>query len=702
MKPVAPLYGLGLALLASGTLAQRTVFTTTTTTITELISCVTTQYTTTVLDYCPCSAVFPSVTPCVDCSVCSTTTISPTPSPSGFTIDLTIPFSSGDQFVTLSRIGNTIGIGGQILVFNLSSTGVLRDTLTGDTVFVILPSGAIRKRFEGSVDLLIAPNPPASATIMTWTRTADGELLLSVGQNSANPITLGFGVALADNGSIDTAVPIQMYDLSEGLPTGVDDGRATQSFVTRPVRPTITITRTGSFEFSTTIFPTGTAGTVTIIIYKTATSRLASSTVSKRTFTITQYGDSAFTTTSTVAGGIVYIIIQSLQSTTTVTLFGSGATTTTRQFNRFDPIVTIFDIFSQVVTTDTIYGDFGFTSTPITGSRFPTITAIAQLSQVTVSNVTYGPVFSTISLQANTSAPTVTVFVQLTATTTITRTTYIFNQSPVVTTTLFGTLPTATVLVQSDQVRVFTTNTNSFDTTITIGPDNPTATVSVAINPTATSTLLPAILEWNFTTTSTETPSQSPGFTRTIRLHIPFPPASAIRFSPTDAAAGDPQYFAAATTSVLNQYNAWEVFSSATSRARFIQLENSLILATDPATGARLPFPALPWGFFPLSPNGSPIYFSLFPVDFANNPSAQRGAIAWNLVPGTQFLMLNQAFNQTFLIDEDAALWYDGDGVGPYSVHFFSTADALPVGTRVFKTVQPTMLSFTASAPTQR
>ncbi|KAK6332303.1 hypothetical protein TWF696_003023 [Orbilia brochopaga] len=682
-----------LVLLAPRTAAQRTVRVTSTTTITELLVCTTTQFSTTTLDYCPCPSVFPSATTCATCSTCSTTTISPTPSAIGFTIDLTVPLSSGDQVITLSRVGNTVGIGGPILTFNLSSDGVMRDVLTGDTVYVILPNGALHKRFQGSVDLLIGPSPPAAATTMTWTKTSDGELIFIAGKNSASPITLGFGVALADDGSIDTTVPIQMYDVSAGLPSGIDDGSARQSFVTS--RPSNTATGTRSSSRSTSRISSS----------RTRTSRGTSSSrssMSTTTYTIIQYGSTMFTSTSTIAPGFVYVIIQEIQDTVTLTFYGPDGTTTTQRFDRFSPTVTVVDIMSQVITTTTIFGSFGYTSTPTIGSIFPTITAIAQLSQVTVSNITYGPEFSTISLQTNTSDPTVTIFVQLTPTTTITTTTYIWNQFPISTTTIYGSDPTATVLVVSNQYRVYTTETNTFDTTVIIGPDNPTATISFAINPTSTYTIEPAILEWNFTTTSTETVDQPPTYTRTIRLHIPYPPASAIRFSPTDAAAGNPQYFDAATTSVLNQYNAWYGFTGDTSQARFIQIGNNLILATDPDTGERLPYPAYPWGFFPLSPLGSPIYWSLFPVDYTENPSAESGGIPWNRVSGTDFLMLNAAFNQS-LQSTSAALWYDGGAPGPYTPYFYSTADAaLNGGARTYKTIDMAMMSLTASAPTAR
>ncbi|KAJ6259350.1 hypothetical protein Dda_6250 [Drechslerella dactyloides] len=687
-----------LIFIAPRAAAQRTVFVTSTTTVTELVVCGTTEYTTTTLDYCPCSSIFSTPTNNNPGQICTTTTISPpAPSATGFTIQLTVPMSAGDQVITLSRVGNTVGIGGQILTFNLSDTGVMRDTLTGDTVYVILPRGAIRKRFEGSVDLLIGPVPPPAATTMTWVRTSDGNLIFVAGQNSANPITLGFGVYLADDGSIDTTVPIQMYDVSAGIPSGIDDGSARQSFVTPTRSGTNTGTGTGSSQ-ATTRSSTSRRSTRS----SASSESSESSSISTRTFTVRQYGSTTFTSSSTLAAGIVYVIIQELQDTVTVTFYGPGGTTTTQQFDQYDPTVTVFDIISQVITTTTIFGSFGYTSTPTIGSIFPTITAIAQLSQVTVSNITYGSEFSTLSQQTNSSDPTVTIFVQLTPTTTITTTTYIWNQFPISTTTIFGTEPTATVLVVSNQYREYTTNTNTFDTTITIGPDNPTATISFAINPTSTFTIQPAILEWNFTTTSTETVDQPPTYTRTIRLHIPYPPPSAIRFAPTDAAAGNPQYFAAATTSVLNQYNAWYGFTADTSFARFIQINNNLILATDPDTGDRLPYPAYPWGFFPLSPLGSPIYWSLFPVDYTENPSAESGGIPWNLVPGTDFLMLNVAFNES-LQSTSAALWYDGGAPGPYTPYFYSTADAAAQGgARTYKTIDMAMMSLTASAPTAR
>ncbi|KAF3262332.1 hypothetical protein TWF192_007006 [Orbilia oligospora] len=206
-------FGFLLAPLAA---AQSVVYTTSTTTITELVVCTTTQYTIKSLDYCPCTAVFPSVSRCTNCQTCSTTLVSPTtssgPYPTGdeFTVDLTIGLDTGYERVTLSRAGNTVGIGGTVITFNLSDSGLLRDVLTGDTVYVILPTGTLRKRFEGSVDLLIGPNPPSTASKTTWYRTSQGELKFEIGKGTSSSITLAFGVALDESDQIDTTVPIQM------------------------------------------------------------------------------------------------------------------------------------------------------------------------------------------------------------------------------------------------------------------------------------------------------------------------------------------------------------------------------------------------------------------------------------------------------------------------------------------------------------
>ncbi|KAF3936100.1 hypothetical protein ABW20_dc0108685 [Dactylellina cionopaga] len=690
-------------------LVQDVVYTTSTTTITELIVCQTIQYTTTVLDYCPCPIVFSTATSCSNSQTCSTTIITtplPTPTTEEFTIDLTVPLDSGDQVITLSRVGNTVGIGGSTITFNLSSDGVMRDVSTGDTVYVILPSGAVRKRFDGSVDLLIG-TPPASGTTMAWSRSGSGELLFYVGQNSANPITLGFGVALASDGSIDDTVPIQMYDISAGLPSDIGDGVASQSIVivtSTSTEPIVTITRTGSSDYVTTIYPSDGSGTITVIDYDTPTSTSTSkstastqtSTKTTPTYTITQYGSATGDSTTTLSGGIVYIITTLLQSSDFVTLYGENLTVTTASFDLYDPTITIYNVLSQYITTESIYGTTGYTSTPVIGSLFPTLTAIAQETQVTFTNTTYGPVLSTISLQVDSTLPTVTVFIQFTVNTTVTTTTYIWNQFPILTSTFYYTTPTATVLVLSPQYRFYTTATGTTDLTTTIGPNNPTATVSFQISPTTTRTLGYRITEWSLTTTSTETVRQTVGYTRTVLLHVPYPSASAIQFQVPEMPVGSVQYLTAAETQLGSLFDPVSfIYTSSTTFCKFIQFNDSLVLATNYTTGARLPAPMFPWGYFPLATFGSGLYFSTS-AELAGISGAM--VVPFNMVESSRFLKLNDSWNASTLVAQAANFWYSAGATNYYTPVFYSTTDATRLG--AFNTIGTSVMSFAATAPT--
>ncbi|EPS43394.1 hypothetical protein H072_2623 [Dactylellina haptotyla CBS 200.50] len=664
-----------IMLLLSFVRGQSIVSTTTTTTITQLVECVTTIFTTTTLDYCPCSATFPSITMCVECRTCATTTISPLPSGEQFSITLTIPLQSGDQVITLSRVGNTVGIGGSDLIFNLSSDGIIRDVDTGDIVYVILPSGAKRKRFSGAVDLLIG-TPPAAGTYQTWSRTLEGELVFNVISSSGNSITLGFGVAIADDGSIDTTLPIQMYDLSAGQPSNIEDGSASPSFISG------TSTSTSS----------------------TSTSTITSSTTSGHTYTVTQYGSRTGVSTSTQSNGIVYVVTTLLQSTTTLTLYASTTSISTVPFNSYSPTITVYYILSQYITTSVFYGPSGYTSTPIIGSVFPTLTAFEQISQVTITNTTYGPNFSTLFAQTNISIPTVTYWIQFTPESFITTTKYIYDQYPDITTTLYFTTPTAIVSILRNQYVVFTTQTGTADLTTTFGPDNPTATVSVMISPTTTVTLQSVTMVWNLETTSFETISQTPGYTRTVRMYIPYPPASYVRFQPTDA-TGAAQFFTAESTILDPQptQTVWFISTGPNTKCKFIQVNDNLILATDPDTGNKLAVPYYPWAYFPLSPSGSPLYFSNRTQFNQINGALD---IPFNYVnTGSNLLKLNASFSSSYLSPTPTAsganFFYEPSQPGPYTPFFYKSSDAVqlfggrsPIGT--------TEMSFTSSAPTAR
>ncbi|KAK6363396.1 hypothetical protein TWF730_000828 [Orbilia blumenaviensis] len=694
--------------------AQSVVYLTSTTTVTELVVCTTTQYTTRSLQYCPCTGVFPSITRCTNCQTCSTTVVStatsgPTPTGDEFTVDLTVGLATGDERVTLSRVGNTVGIGGAVLTFNLSDSGLLRDVLTGDTVYVILPSGTLQERFEGSVDLLISPSPPSSASKTTWYRTSQGELNFVVGKGTSSAITLAFGVAINENEEIDTTVPIQMYDVSEGVPSDIETGIATQSSVTG------VITRSGeepsiiSSTSSTTSRSTSSGSTKS----SDSTSSSSSSTsrsVSTRTIIVTQYGSTTGVSTSTVGNGIVYIIVILLQQTRTITLYGSAPTTSTNQFDQYDPTVTVVDVFSQVITTYTLYGSVGYTSTPTIGSIFPTLTAVAELPQETFTNTTYGPIFSTITLETNSLVPTVTIWLQFTPTTTITATTYIWNQFPILTSTLYGTLPTATELILSPQYRVYETTTATFDSTTTIGPDNPTATISYFINPTFTYTSPDITLHWNYSSgqTSTETPSQTPGYTRTIVLHIAYPPASYIRFQPSDANPASPQYFAASTTSI-DSYDvvAYYIVTLPKTKCKFIYVDGQLILATNPDTGDRLPYPGRLWSFWmPVEPGGASLFMFVLDPVAVGDPNIESQILPMTTgFANADLITVQSEFTNYLITVKSANVYYNaatGTTLGDsYTLRILSTTEILAATTgRRNSLIGNTMISMTATAST--
>ncbi|KAF3941800.1 hypothetical protein ABW19_dt0206167 [Dactylella cylindrospora] len=654
-----------------------------TTTITELVICSTTQYTTTTLSSCPCSPAF-STTNTSQCQTgcCSATTLvsssaSPSASSDQFTIDLTVPLSGGDQTVTLSRVGNTIGIGGDTLIFNLSSSGELRDVSTGDIAFVILPSGAIRKRFEGSVDLLIGTNPPSVASTTAWRRTSDGDLSFIAGESSANPVTLGFGVYLTDDGQIDTTVPIQMYDVSAGLPSDIENGIATQSIVS-----TSQIASSSQIDSSTS---------------KSAqTSSSSSRSSSLPTYIITQYGSTTTRFTST-ADGTIFIIIVLQWSTTTTTLYAAAPTTSFYPFDGSDPTITEVDFLSQYVTTSTIYGSTVFLSTPTVGNIFPTLTAIAQFVQSTYSNITYGPTNATLSAQVDSTLPTVTVYILSAATATITSTSYIPNQFPIVTTTLYGLDPTATVLILSPQYVVYTTTYASTAFTSTVGPSNPTATYIYGVStPTTTVTLLPPFYNWNVTTITISTPSQTQGLTLSVRQLYPYPPSSPVQFAPTDASVSS-QYLVASPTMLSSSYSAWVIGTAPTSLCKFIQVENDLILATDPTTGTRLPNPAYSFTIFPFfGVESSPIYYAMTP-DFLANPIALDGGVYWRTIDG-QYVYFNATTIQR-LQNLNAGFYYVR-GPGPYRPVFKNVLSASLSSTYV--SASSTVMRLVSSAPTAK
>ncbi|KAF3134846.1 hypothetical protein TWF703_006176 [Orbilia oligospora] len=710
-------FGFLLAPLAA---AQSIVYTTSTTTITELVVCTTTQYATKSLDYCPCTAVFPSVSRCTNCQTCSTTLVSPTtssgPYPTGdeFTVDLTIGLDTGYERVTLSRVGNTVGIGGTVITFNLSDSGLLRDVLTGDTVYVILPTGTLRKRFEGSVDLLIGPNPPSTASKTTWYRTSQGELKFEIGKSTSSSITLAFGVALDESNQIDTTVPIQMYDVSEGVPSDIETGIAEQSSVTGSVP----ITRSG--EEPSTISVTSSSRTSrstssTESSDKTSPSTSSTRTISTRTTIATRYGPTTGISTTTQGSGVVIIIITLLQAIKTATLYGSTATTSTEPFDPYAPTLTVYAVSVQAITTVTFYGSVGYTSTPTIGSVFPTLTAIAELPQVTITNTTYGSQFSTISFQENSLIPTITIYLQFTPTTTITTTSYVWNQFPIVTTTIYGTVPTATELIISNQYREYFTTTATFDSTITIGPDNPTATISFFVNPTTTFTEGQIILHWNFTSgqTSIETPSQTPGYTRTIILHMAYPAASYIRFQPSDANPASPQYFAASTTSLTaagySGVTAWYLLTRAATNCTFIYLKDELILATDPDSGTRLPFPGRLWSFWnPVEPTGKSLLMFVLDSVVSVNPSIKSRIMPITTVFANRDLMTVQSGFTNYLITNQSANFYYNAATGAsstlgdsYTLRLLSTEEIVVSTTgRRNSLVGSTMMSMTSSAPT--
>ncbi|KAK6499884.1 hypothetical protein TWF481_010241 [Arthrobotrys musiformis] len=719
MRLLRVLLGLGFFLTPLG-VALRTVYVTSTTTVTKLVVCTTTSYTTRTFDFCPCTGIFPSITKCTNCETCSTTLVSttssgPSPTGNGFTVDLTIALDSGYERVTLSRVGNTVGIGGTVLTFNLSDSGLLRDTLTGDTVYVILPTGSLRKRFEGSVDLLIGSSPPSTASTMTWYKTSPGELGFDIGKGTSSSISLAFGVAVDEDGQIDTTVPIQMYDISEGVPSDIETGIASQSSVTGTSR----ITRSGE-EPSTVSVSSSSSKTSRSSSSGSsessggASSSSSSSSVSRRTETITQYGPTTGTSTSTLGNSIVYVYVTRLQVTDTDTLYGSASSVYTSPFDQYDPTVTVVDVFSQVTTTSTIYGSVGYTSTPTIGSVYPTITAIAELPQVTITNTTYGPEISTISLETNSLTPTITIWLQLTPTTTITTTTYIWNQFPISTTTIYGTVPTATELVVGNQYRFYSTTTATFDSTITIGPDNPTATISYFINPTTTYVMPDVIMHWNFTSgeTSTETPSQTPGYTRTVILHIAYPPASYIRFQPSDANPALPQYFALATTSVsATEYDvtAYYLITRATTKCMFIYVRDQLILATDPDTGNRLARPGRLWSLWsPVEPSGQSLLMFVLDDVFDGNPLIRIRSIPITTVFENTDLVTMQSGFTNYLITSESANFYYNAATGAsstlgdsYTFRLISTEEIVVATTgRRNSLVGSTMMSMTSSAPT--
>ncbi|KAK6356145.1 hypothetical protein TWF718_000517 [Orbilia javanica] len=717
MRLLRALCGLSL-LVAPLVAAQSTVFVTYTTTITEFVVCTTTQYTTTSLDYCPCTAIFPSITRCTNCETCATTIIStttssgPSPTGDGFTVDLTIGLDTGYERVTLSRVGNTVGIGGTVLTFNLSDSGLLRDVLTGDTVYVILPSGSLRKRFEGSVDLLIGPTPPSSASTMTWYKTSSGELKFEIGKGTSSSIALAFGVALDESNQIDTTVPIQMYDVSEGVPSDIETGIAEQSSVTG----TEPITRSG--EEPSTISTTSRSSQSTSSGGTESSDDTSSSSSTRRTTRTTidtRYGPTTGISTTTQGSGVVIIIITLLQATRTATLYGLTPTTSTEPFDPYSPTLTVYNVLSQVVTTLTFYGSVGYTSTPTIGSAFPTLTAIAELPQSTITNTTYGPEFSTISIVQDSLVPTITILVQFTPTTTITTTTYIWNQFPILTTTIYGTLPTATELVKSPQYRFYFTTTATFDSTVTIGPDNPTATISYFINPTTTFTEPSITMHWNFTSgqSSTETPPQTPGYTRTVILHIAYPPASYIRFQPSDANPASPQYFAASTTSLTaagyEDVTAWYLLTHAATNCTFVYIDGELILATDPNSGTRLPYPGRLWSFWnPVEPGGvSLLMFVLDPV-FEGNPSISARPVPMTTVFANSNLMTIESGFTNYLITRESANFYYNAATGAsstlgdsYTLRLISTEEiVVPTTLRRNSLVGSTMMSMTSTAPT--
>ncbi|KAK6515219.1 hypothetical protein TWF506_007562 [Arthrobotrys conoides] len=713
------LYSLSL-LLASLTAAQSVVYTTSTTTVTELVVCTTTEYTTTSINYCPCTAIFPSVTRCSSCQTCSTTVISqttsgPYPTGDGFTVDLTIGLDTGYERVTLSRVGNTVGIGGTVLTFNLSDSGLLRDVLTGDTVYVILPTGALRKRFEGSVDLLIGPNPPSTASKTTWYRTSRGELKFEVGKGTSGSITLAFGVALDEDDQIDTTVPIQMHDVSEGVPSDIETGIAEQSSVTGSVP----ITRSGEEPSTISTISSSRSSRSTLSTEssdETSSSSTSNTrTISTRTAITTRYGPTPGISITTQGSGIVIVIITLLQATRTATLYGPTVTTSTEPFDPYAPTLTVYFVSIQAITTVTFYGSVGYTSTPTIGSVFPTLTAVAELPQVTVTNTTYGPQFSTISFQENSLVPTITIYLQFTPTTTITTTSYIWNQFPIITTTIYGTLPTATELIISNQYREYFSTTATFDSTITIGPDNPTATISFFINPTFTFTERNVTLHWNYSLgyTSTETPSQTPGYTRTVILHVPYPAASYIRFQPSDANPASPQYFAVSTTSLTaagyDGVNAWYLLTRAATNCTFIFLKDELILATDPDSGARLAFPARLWSFYnPVEPTGSSLFMFVLDPVFTANPSISSRSVPITTVFANTDLMTVQSGFTNYLITNQSANFYYNAATGAsstlgdsYTLRLLSTEEiVVPTTGRRNSLVGSTMMSLTSSAPT--
>lgn len=99
MRLLGVIYGLGF-LLSPLTAAQSVVF---------II------YTTTSLNYCPCTGIFPSVTRCANCQTWSTTLVStatsgPSPTGDGFTVDLTVGLGTGYERVTLSRVSEELSL----------------------------------------------------------------------------------------------------------------------------------------------------------------------------------------------------------------------------------------------------------------------------------------------------------------------------------------------------------------------------------------------------------------------------------------------------------------------------------------------------------------------------------------------------------------------------------------------------------------
>ncbi|KAF3904968.1 hypothetical protein AA313_de0200344 [Arthrobotrys entomopaga] len=695
-----------LVLMLPTALGQSVVYTTASITVTEVAMCTTTQFTTKILDICPCSSVFPTVSTCKNCLTCTTTTIGPRPSVEAFKITLTVPLDSGDESVTLSRVGNTVGIGGPILYFNITSDGALMDVDTGEIVYVILPSGSHRKRFDDSIDLLIG-TPPSSATYRTWGETNNGELALTAKSSSGRIYTLGFGVALANDGTIDKTVPIQMYDTGSTIPTNLEPASPSESDVIISTSSKGPIT-TSSISSDITSDESSTSSAST----SSTSSTTSSSTKNGKTYTITQYGSTTGISSTTLSNRDVYVITTKIQATVTITFYASLTSISTASFNNYFPTVTVYDVLSQAITTETHYGPNGYTSTPVIGSIYPTLTAIAQLSQVTVTNTTYGPSFSTIFAQTDDALPTVTYWIQFVPSTTSTTTEYIYNLNPVYNTTLYYTTPTASVFVFTTQYRIFTTNTGPSDITTTIGPSNPTATVSVMISPTTTVTLPSISVVWTLSTTSSSIVPQTPGYTLTIQLYIPWPSSSYVRFQPSDA-TGSAQFFTVSSTTLRAQptETVYYLFTGSNSKCQFIQVNNNLVLATDPLTGNRLPEPQYPFGYLPPEPMGSNLFFAnLSQFDTIDSIVV----VGFNYVSaGSNFLQLNSAFSSSELTGSvttrgatraiSGNFWYEGSTTGPYTPMFYRTTDAAiqpPVGK--WTTIGTTEMSMTNSAPTAR